>query len=163
MTNTARHGIGAVIGVIVTPIAWLLLTYGGGTLWRTVAQYVMRVSLTGTILPMLALLAAAALLGLLASTFVSPVAAVIAGAVNLVAGLAYPLMVRTMFDVTAWLPSRFQMDASNAGLNGTYLVIGVVLLVTAVPPRRWKAAAGIARPVPPPGYASQPPPAPPNP
>jgi hypothetical protein len=115
-------------------------------------------TITGTILPMLFLLVAGALLGLLASTFVSPAGAVIAGAVNLLAGLAYPLLVRQMFDVTSWLPSHLSLDVSTSGLDGLYLVIGAVLLISAAPPGRWRPRTAPATAAP--AYA---PPAPPIP
>ncbi|HEY3681712.1 MAG TPA: hypothetical protein VGL93_01660 [Streptosporangiaceae bacterium] len=140
MTNTARHGLGALIGVIVTPVAWLLVAYAGEPLLRNLQLFVTRVTITGTILPMLAMIVAGALLGLLATTFVSPVGAVVAGAVYLLAGLAYPVLFHQMFEVTSWLPGRLALQASNGGFNGMYLVAGALLLMSAIPPNRWRPA-----------------------
>jgi hypothetical protein len=140
MTNTARHGLGALIGVIVAPVAWLLLAYGGDKLLRGTATFMVHVTITGTLLPMAAMIAAGALLGLPATTFVSPVGAVVGGAVYLIAGVAYPLLMRHVFDLTSWLPGELPLHSSSGGFNGMYLVIGAMLLVSAIPPSRWRPA-----------------------
>lgn len=149
MSNGARHGLGVLVGLIGLPVILGLLIYSADRSLRN-----SEVFSSGTSDRWLgaALLAAAALVvGLLAASRVSPVAALIPGLLLTANGLLWVAkpawLLRHSRDV---LPNS--LERGYFGSIGILLAVGVVLLVSALPPSRWRSTAASPRT----GMASQP-------
>ena len=141
MTNSLRHGLGVVIGVVATPLVWLGMFWSANELFSTGARLA-PVTTGGTVLPLFVMLVLAAILGLIAAApFVSPVAAVITGAVNLLFGVAIPVLPSAMIRLMHWLPDGIGLRSTTPAFVGMYALVGVILLVSAAFPHRWRAAA----------------------
>ncbi|MFA1539664.1 hypothetical protein [Actinomadura monticuli] len=159
MSNGARHGLGVVAGVVLTPVVMLCLMYGAGKLRIVYSFGIVRFqSYHGKELWIgLAVLAVAGvLLGLLAGSRLSPVASLVAGAFYAVIGLIWLMSPRwaiTHPDIDS-LPRDLRYGYTMLGPVGVFFVLGVLLLVASLAPSRWKAraAAGAA-----PRYAGPPP------
>jgi hypothetical protein len=149
MSGGARHGIGLVIGLIVTPVIALCLMYGaekasmfvryfGGQPWSEKLP-------AGA-----ALLVAAVLIGLVMGSRVSPLASVIPGLLFSALGLCWLLATTfTMRHVPDVLPSAtLDRGFMTVGAYGGLLVIGVALLVASVPPSRWRSVRAEPRQAP---------------
>jgi hypothetical protein len=152
MSNGARHGLGVVIGVLVTPVIAMCLMYGTSKLTRFVRLLVAeggeRWSAAGV------LLIAAVLIGLIVGTRVSPVASLIPGAAFTVVGLLWVAAPRWSFENS---PRDLLTDETRNGYlivapSGLLLVLGIALLAASVAPSRWQARTPAA-----PRYGGPPP------
>ncbi|MEU8804498.1 hypothetical protein [Spirillospora sp. NPDC048819] len=165
MSNGARHGLGALIGVVLTPVIAACLLYGAGELQR-VARYSLGSFRSyhgsdlwiGTGL----MLVTAILVGLVVGTRVSPVASLIPGAVFAGIGVLWVVDPLWMLRNTSRdLPDTLAHGYMMFGPYGLFLLLGGVLLVASVAPSRWKSrtAAGAAPRFggPPPAPMGQPP------
>lgn len=142
MTNPVRHLLGVIFGVILTAVTWLALGWSTTRIHTEYAQY-FGLKPTGTLFLALLLIAAVAVgLGLAASArFMSPVAALIPGVVFFVLGLAELLLpAQTQFlsdiDPMGGGTATFSLSA-----QGIYALLGLMLIVSATPPHRWRAAS----------------------
>jgi hypothetical protein len=162
MTGGARHGIGAGIGIVGTPVLFALLIFGTERLifqYRYVVSYLYRDGLArpGTLFGALLLLLLAAGVAALVATRVSPVASLIPGAVFTLYGLLWAVLpgraVR-MSDLPV-LDRQYEVALSQAGSMGVTLLIGAILVAGSVIPSRWRAApaSGPGRPAQPYGPA----------
>ncbi|WP_131760002.1 hypothetical protein [Actinomadura fibrosa] len=138
MSSGARHGIGAVIGLVATPVIAVCLLFGtermtryfryffasGGDRWSAAA----------------ALLVAAVVLGLVMGTRLSPLASLIPGAVFAAVGLLWIVAPRWSLEhTTRKLPDTLDRGYQYVGPYGVFLLIGVALVVASVFPSRWQA------------------------
>ncbi|MFA1551713.1 hypothetical protein [Actinomadura chokoriensis] len=144
MSNGARHGLGVVAGLVLTPVITLCLMYGVGRLRIVYSFGIVRFqSYYGKELWIgLAVIAVAAvLLGLLTGSRLSPVASLLAGAVYTAIGLIWLMWPRWAIthpddDV---LPRDLEAGYGMLGPVGVFFILGVLLLVASLAPSRWKA------------------------
>lgn len=149
MPNPVRHLLGVLFGVILTAFAWLAL---GWATFRLHTEYAAHfgLPLTGTILLAFLLVAlVAAGLGLAtAARFMSPIAALIPGVVFFVLSMTMLLLPGQ----TEFLSDLDPMSAGAAtfGLSsqGVYPLLGLLLIVSAVPPHRWRGRTPVRGPQP---------------
>jgi hypothetical protein len=137
-----RHLGSLAAGLVVTPLAWVLLAYGQGhtyTQWNGNASHIYY-----WYEPVLFLAAAGLLVGLLASTRISPVGPAIAGVIYLAIGITalavekiYKLVPHgftiSLGGIRREFPLRLPID------NGSAVLIGAALLVALVSVGRWRA------------------------
>jgi hypothetical protein len=144
MSNGARHGLGVVIGLLVTPVVALCLTYSatkfseyfryfftrGGDRWLAAGL----------------VLVAAVLVGLVVGSRVSPVASLIPGFVYAAVGAFWVVSPREAFGHSGrdLLPHDVYLGYTVLGPYGIFLMLGVALLVASVAPSRWQARRGAA-------------------
>lgn len=176
-----RHLGSLLAGLVIAPLAWVLLAFGQTRVyayWSPTAvdhHY-------PWIEPILYLVAAGLLVGLLASTRISPIGPLVAGAAYLVVGVAG----LASQDVAKLLPHLLTISGRRADLrvpvaNGTAIVLGAAMLVAVLSVSRWRrrvvtpaqavtagpepeVAAGGGEPAPPPGaFATGPREVPPGP
>ncbi|MFD0905500.1 hypothetical protein [Actinomadura sediminis] len=170
MSNGARHALGALIGVVLTPLIAAGLLYGTHQMHRS-GQ---RVAATfgdeagserwiGSAL----LLCTAVLLALAVAPRVSPLASLIPGVVLTGVGgvwVADPGWMLRQELVADLLPARLELAYIGIiGPYGIFLLLGLLLLVASVMPGRWTSTAARSRhagPPPAPMGASGPPPLP---
>ncbi|MEU6036343.1 hypothetical protein ABZ801_13120 [Actinomadura sp. NPDC047616] len=146
MTGGARHGIGAGIGIVGTPVLMALLIFGSERLlmqWRYTAVYFRGEFATGTgLLGGLLILLLAAGVAALVTTRVSPVASLIPGAVFTLYGLLWMLLPGRAIRIELPLLSReYGLVVAQVGGMGILLLIGVILVAGSAVPSRWRAAA----------------------
>jgi hypothetical protein len=144
MSNGARHGLGVVIGLVVTPVIALCLMYsatkfseyfrsfiiGGGDRWIAAALMVV----------------AAVLLGLVTGSRLSPTASLVPGFVYTVVGVLWVMSPRWAFRHADrdLVPLDLYLGYRMLGPFGIFLLLGVALLAASVAPSRWKARTGAA-------------------
>ncbi|TYK53523.1 hypothetical protein [Actinomadura decatromicini] len=144
MSNGARHGLGVVIGLIVTPIIAACMAYGTtklGQFARILAYEGSDRWVGGGLV-----LVAAVLIGLVAGSRVSPLASLIPGVVFTIVGLLWVFSPRWAFrhagrDI---IPDRIGDGYLTLSAFGIFLLLGVGLLVASVAPSRWRARTGLA-------------------
>ncbi|MQA98277.1 MAG: hypothetical protein GEV11_28115 [Streptosporangiales bacterium] len=141
MSNAKRHALGVPVGLVAGPLALGLLAYGvhaHATLEGT--------GTLGTPVGMTCLVLGGLLTGMLAAArWASPLAALIAGALFAVPGVALlpPLaadlarqgVFQRVADTAGTTPWRV---AQGFGESGMMLAVGVLLLTTALLPNRWR-------------------------
>ncbi|GLZ16103.1 hypothetical protein Acsp04_63380 [Actinomadura sp. NBRC 104425] len=148
MTGGARHGIGAGIGIVSTPVLFALLVFGTERLiyqYRYVVSFLYRDEFArpGTLLGALLLLLLAAGVAALVATRVSPVASLIPGAVFTLHGLLWAVLPGRAIRMTSDLPvlgRDYDLALGQIGSLGVTLLIGVVLVAGSVVPSRWRTA-----------------------
>ena len=141
MSNGARHGWGALVGLILVPAIAAALTYGT---WRTLSGGQQFGPTSNEYRIGLASLAiTAVLLGIVVGSRLSPLASLIPGLVLTALGAVWAASPIWATEHTAGkLPDSLdKLDAGyrSVGASGVLLVIGVVLLVAALFPARWRA------------------------
>lgn len=152
MPNETRHVVGGLVGLVASPVLLALVLFGWDHLLRASVIFDDGERYVGSFL----MAVAAVGIGLLAGSRISPIASLIAGATFTgIAGL--DLVARDLLvDVSELLPTRQDSTLVIFAANGFALLIGVLLLVSSIPPSRWRSrAVGTARavsPVPPAGY-----------
>ncbi|MEU5995274.1 hypothetical protein ABZ806_40385 [Spirillospora sp. NPDC047418] len=146
MSNGARHGLGVVAGLVLTPIIAACLFYGTNRLRMVMAFGYSRFrNYHGEELWIGAglVLLAAILLGLLVGSRLSPVASLIPGAAFTLVGVVW-------FVSPTWairhpgrdvLPRDMSLGYTTLASIGVFFMLGVMLLVASLPPSRWKARA----------------------
>jgi hypothetical protein len=159
MTNGARHGLGVLIGLIVTPAVAASLVYGANKLRLVLTfGYARFQSYHGKEMWIGAgmLLVAGLLLGLVSGSRLSPLASLIPGACYTIVGVIW-------FASPSWAVQHPGRDVLSRDMAlgyttlaslGVFFLLGVMLLVASLAPSRWKArtAAGAA-----PSFAGPPP------
>jgi hypothetical protein len=131
-----RHLGSLLASIVVAPVAWVLLAFGQGdvhAVWEphdTVSTWPEQVA---------ALAAAGLLLGLVASTRISPVGPVVAGA----AFTGYGIGALWRKDIHDLIPDTLAIAGRQADLHrpvftGTGVFIGALLLVAVLSVRRWQ-------------------------
>jgi hypothetical protein len=159
MSNGARHGIGAVVGLVATAVLTYCLTMGTYKMSMTQRYYAATFrNYHGSELWVGAglLVVAAVVLGLVVGSRVSPIASLIPGVIYTAVGLLWIADAQWAMQNTAKksFPDDLTMAYLNLATFGVFLLLGVGLLVASVPPSRWRArAAGAAAP----RYAGPPP------
>uniref|UniRef100_UPI0010417FEF hypothetical protein n=1 Tax=Actinomadura roseirufa TaxID=2094049 RepID=UPI0010417FEF len=144
MSNGARHAIGVVIGLIVTPVIAGCLLYATNRLARYFLRYYAHGNDRWTAAALL--LAAAVVIGLVTGTRVSPLASLVPGAVFAAAGALWVVAPRWSIEHTARkLPDDLDRGYQYLGPYGMLLVLGVALLVASAAPSRWRAATRAPR------------------
>lgn len=147
MPNVARHLLGIPIGIVLTLLTWV--GFGWASQRYTQAfQTTMEVRPTGAVLAALVLvLVVGAGLGLAASArFVSPVAALIPGGVFFVLGMAIMLSPTGTKFLTDISPLGTGMMTFSLSVQGIYPVLGLLLIVSGIPPHRWRGTPKAPRP-----------------
>ncbi|TYB48361.1 hypothetical protein [Actinomadura chibensis] len=144
MSNGARHGLGVVIGLIVTPVIAACMAYGTmklGQFARILAYQGSDRWVGGGLV-----LVAAVLIGLVAGSRVSPLASLIPGFVFTVIGLLWVFSPRWAFQHAGRdiIPDRIGDGYLTLSAFGVFLLLGVGLLVASAAPSRWRAQAGVA-------------------
>ncbi|WUI00592.1 hypothetical protein OHR68_01860 [Spirillospora sp. NBC_00431] len=142
MSNGARHGLGVVIGLVVTPIIAACLSYGTmkfGSFVRTLATEGNDRWIGAGMM-----LIAAALIGLVAGSRLSPLASLIPGAVFGIIGLLWVAAPRWSFQHAGrdFLPDDIQYGYLTLGPFGLFLALGGALVVASLAPSRWQARTG---------------------
>lgn len=134
MSNGARHALGVVAGLILTPLVAAGLLYGAAELSQTFQQR-FAVSWAG----LGALVAAAVLLAFLTGSRLSPVASLVSGLFLTAAGLLPVAEVTGARPLPpGWPPHPFSLGYLTLGYTGVLLFVGVLLLVASVFPSRWR-------------------------
>jgi hypothetical protein len=153
-----RHALGVLIGLVALPVLWLAVQFsesnvGGPALFGVISGPGEFNLLVGT---------AAVILGALASArWISPLAAVIAGAPMFASGvfaLLAPSAARSVIDSIAYSPN-WQPATESLAASGWLVLLGGMLLVAGCMPFRWRQAAQVRRTrpgAPSPGSALQP-------
>jgi hypothetical protein len=164
MANGARHGLGVVAGLVAAPVIYAGLLFGTERLLRnrqvTLVQYRDKIGSEG-ITAIVVFLAVAAVIAILVSSRISPLASLIPGALLTLYGLPWVVKPIWMSDKIPDLPDKFEMANFTLSPLGIPLLIGLILLLASVIPSRWRPsgapmAAQAARY----GVAASPPPAP---
>jgi hypothetical protein len=141
MSNGARHGLGVLVGLVLTPLLGFLLLFGTERLSRFLRFGLPEGS--DKWLALGALGVAAVLIGLLAGSRLSPLAALIPGAAFGALGVLWIVAPRWMAENTARELSPEYLNRGYEILAGTggFLVVGFVLIGSALPLSRWRATA----------------------
>jgi hypothetical protein len=140
MQNGARHAVGAVIGLVVTPLLAAALMFSTER-WTRVFRYFALDGADRWIAGAVVLFVAA-VLGVLAGSRVSPLASLIPGVVFTIAGLLWMVAPRfTLENTSNKLPNTLDLGYSVLGPYGFLLLVGVFLLVASLPRSRWAAGA----------------------
>jgi hypothetical protein len=138
--NVVRHLAGIPAGIVLTLLTWIGLGWASRQYTESFqATFAVRPTAPVLISIVLVLLVGAGL-GLAASArFMSPVAALIPGAVFFVLGLAIMLLpVQTRF-LTDISPLGVGITTYGFSLQGVYPVLGLLLIISGIPPHRWRA------------------------
>ncbi|MEU8120927.1 hypothetical protein AB0C21_19640 [Spirillospora sp. NPDC049024] len=155
MSNGARHGLGVLIGLVVTPVVALSLCYSTTGFNRMFQFYRLhsgdRWVSTGLVL------LAAVLVGAVAGSRLSPLASLVPGVVYTAVGLAWAVSPtwavehsgrESMRDAALSgfrsLPGKIQFGYMTLGPYGVFLLLGVALLVASLAPSRWKSRKAAA-------------------
>lgn len=159
MTGGARHAIGALIGIVATPLMLVLLVFGGERL-MTHLRYFIPIYYRGGGLPSGSGLLGGALFLLLAvgvavllSNRVPPTASLIPGVVFTLLGLVwlgFPSIAAHLRELP-FLGVEFKITFMDFASLGFPLFMGVVLLAGSAVPSRWRSASSAAA-----GPAAQP-------
>ncbi|MGI5206812.1 hypothetical protein ACQEU6_35210 [Spirillospora sp. CA-108201] len=160
MSNGARHGLGVLIGLVVTPVIALCLMYST-TKFTEYFRYFFTRGGEDRWIGAAAVLVAAVLVGLAAGSRVSPLASLIPGAAYAGIGVLWLASPRFAFEHSGrgLLSRELYLGYTTLAPYGIFLLLGVALLVASLAPSRWKArtAAGPRYGGPPPAPLGPPP------
>ncbi|MEV0586391.1 hypothetical protein [Nonomuraea sp. NPDC050310] len=139
-----RHWIGAIAGLLLTPVLFAGLTYGAGRAVRGWSlHYLPWIGLS-------ALLATAVVAGILAGSRISPLASLVPGLALLVVGVMHQLSVLVGGLPVAELERALPTDLRNGYLatarSGMIVLVGALLVVASTAPARWRKAPVAAPP-----------------
>ncbi|HEY8482312.1 MAG TPA: hypothetical protein VIL71_21000 [Spirillospora sp.] len=158
MSNGARHGLGALVGLVATPVVAACLMAGTGRLGRSARLFMID---DGRWPAAAVLLLAAVVLGLVVGSRVSPLASLIPGVVYTFVGLLWLAAPRwAVQNTTGRLPARLGLGYEALAAYGVFLVLGVALVAASLPSSRWRAAVPAGAPRfggPPPAPVGRPP------
>ncbi|GAA2451818.1 hypothetical protein GCM10010191_82600 [Actinomadura vinacea] len=142
MSSGARHGLGVVIGLIVTPLIAVSIGYGMDRSADSARNF-LQPPWSERLIPIVLFLFAGLLLGLVMGSRLSPLAALIPGAVYTGAGLLWLVAPRFSLRHTSdLLPNELSRGYVTLGAYGVLALLGVALLVSGLPLSRWRAAQG---------------------
>jgi hypothetical protein len=141
MSNGARHGLGVVIGLVVTPIIALCLSYGATKYTEYFRYFVIRGGSERWAATALVVVAAV-LVGLVAGSRTSPLASLIPGFVYTVVGILWVVAPRWSVGHSGrdLLPRDIHIGYTVLAPYGVFLLLGVALLAASLPPSRWRAS-----------------------
>lgn len=153
MSNGARHGLGVLIGLVVTPVIALCLMYST-TRFTEYFRYFFTRGGEDRWIGAAAVVVAAVLVGLAAGSRVSPLGSLVPGAVYTAIGLLWLAAPRFAIEHSGrdLLGHRLYLGYTTLAPYGVFLLLGVALLVASLAPSRWKA-----RTAPAPRYGGPPP------
>jgi hypothetical protein len=158
MPNGARHTLGAVAGLISTPVIAAALMFSTERFTRAFQTFLLHES--GQWPAGAAVLVAGILMGVLVGSRISPLASLVPGVVFTAVGLLWLVAPRFALRHTVRvLPAELDRGYTVVGPYGVALVVGVLLLVASLFPSRWAARAPRPAGVPPQQFGG--PPAPP--
>ncbi len=131
-----RHLFSFLVSVILAPVIWVLVALGETKIFRQLARGPF--DRTDFVVPLLLLVGAGILIGLIASTRISPVGPAVVGLAFLALQVWYVVDIRQVFD--AMPDSLFDTPrAATTPLDtGTATVLGVLLLMSVLSVRRWQ-------------------------
>jgi hypothetical protein len=137
--NVVRHLAGIPAGIVLTLLTWIGLGWASRQYTESFqATFAVRPTPPVLISIVLVLLVGAGL-GLAASArFMSPVAALIPGAVFFVLGLAIMLLPAETRFLTDISPMGVGTTTYSFSVQGVYPVLGLLLVVSGIPPHRWR-------------------------
>jgi hypothetical protein len=137
-----RHLGSLLAGVLIAPVAWVLIALGQQKSASTISSWVSDSTYhtADLIAPAAYLVAAGILLGLVATLRISPLGAVVAGAFYV--GVYATLFVNPLSAMKT-IPNRLSglgqaVDPRVPVANGTLALIGVALLIAAFSAKRWR-------------------------
>jgi hypothetical protein len=153
MSSGARHGLGVVIGLVVTPVIAACAMYSTTKFSEFFRFYIVRNG-GDRWLGAAVLVVGAVLVGVVVGSRVSPLASLIPGFVYTTNGVLWLAAPRWTFGHAGrdLLPRDLYMGYTFIGPYGFFLLLGVAMLAASLPPSRWKAATGAA-----PRFAGPPP------
>ncbi|MES9543935.1 hypothetical protein [Actinomadura sp. NPDC000600] len=145
MSNGARHGLGVLIGLVVTPVVALCLVYSTTKFSEFFRVFTIRGG-SDRWIGAAVLLAAAVLIGLVAGSRVSPLASLVPGAVYAAVGAIWVAAPRFAFEHSGrdLLGYRLFLGYTTLAAYGIFLLLGVALLVASLAPSRWKSRKAAA-------------------
>jgi hypothetical protein len=140
MSNGARHVLGLVVGVVITPLTAVALMFGTGQSSKFLAY--LAYDRVEQIPACTALVVSAVLLGLASGSRISPLASLVPGAAYALTGLAWVVSPESRVAAEAdLLPGTLGRGYLALGGYGIFLMLGFLLLAASLPPSRWRAAA----------------------
>ncbi len=140
MPNQIRHVVSGAIGVVLTPVILFLLMFGIAQLLEAFRTF--DLSSADRYLGALLVALAAAGIGALVGSWLSPVGSLVAGVAFTGLGAVGVVSPSTSFDLADVFQADLQSSLFSILTTGTALLVGIVLLVASIPPSRWKAPAG---------------------
>ncbi|PRY01453.1 hypothetical protein [Allonocardiopsis opalescens] len=152
MPPALRHLLGFLVGVVITPVLWVLLAAGYGLSYQAFTRLAYDGTLVGAIV---LLLVFGAMTALVAGSRLSPVAALVSGTAFM-ALIGYQFVARDYFFPASLidfdrLPVPLAVIETGAGSIIMFApAVGGILLVSALFPSRWRSSAAPALPR---GYA----------
>jgi hypothetical protein len=136
MSSASRHALGAVAGFLLTPVIAFGLIYGVAEFLNGSRRFLTPWTGTGV------LILTAVLLGVLVGSRLSPVASLISGLSFLLLNLLWVAQFLTLGGVADDLGRALPRDLYGGYLTllgtGTFLILGVLLLVASAFPARWR-------------------------
>ena len=134
-----RHMASALVGLVVAPLAWVLLAFGTTEAYPNWSPSAAAASHYVWIAPLTCLLLAGLLLGAVACLRTSPVGAIVTGT----AYLGYGVAALALGNAYRVLPAQWRLLGRDIDLrgpvnHGTAVLVGALLLVAAVSIRRWR-------------------------
>lgn len=137
-----RHVWTLIAAVVVTPVAWLLIAFGQTQAGHAFATATGNGSWSATafVWPLIFLVGAGLLLGLLGTLRFSPLGAVVAGLVYVASYVVLMVDGKAVYGHLDYTVTILKHDAQLPGpvTNGTTLVLGSLLLVGAASVARWR-------------------------
>ncbi|SNS46011.1 hypothetical protein [Actinomadura mexicana] len=145
MSNGARHGLGVLIGLVVTPVIALCLMYST-TKFTEYFRYFFTRGGEDRWIGAAVVLVAAVLVGLAAGSRVSPLASLIPGAAYTAIGVLWLASPRFAVGHSGrdLLGRELYLGYATLAPYGIFLLLGVALLVASLAPSRWKARTAAA-------------------
>jgi hypothetical protein len=145
MSNGARHGLGVLLGLVVTPVIALCLMYGTTKFTEFFRYFITRGGEERWV-GAAVVLVAAVLIGLVAGSRVSPLASLIPGAVYTAVGLLWIASPRFAFEHAGrdLLGRKLYFGYTTLAAYGIFLLLGVALLAASLSPSRWKSRQATA-------------------
>lgn len=139
-----RHLSSLIAGIVIGVVAWVVIGFAQAKLGTVAATGISRHSWGHYQVPLLLMAIAGVLIGLIASTRVSPIGPFVAGAGFVLGQLAYV----TWPHFLDWLPSSVfgqHQIWTRPAASGVAALLGLVMLVAVLSVRRWQRWPGATR------------------
>lgn len=135
MSKAARHILGVVAGLLLTPLLMLGLMYGSGQV-----VYAFKTDFSPSWLGAAVLAACAVALGFLAGSRLSPLASLVTGLGF--TGMGTVLLIPMLYPsgLADLLPAPLRWGFDMLGPTGMLFIAGILLLTASAFPSRWRAA-----------------------